>query len=454
MARPGAGELPDPLPGRTNSSVTLSRPRRVQVAARLGVSLPPPWDRPGPPWYAVVASRWGRDLLAHHADLATLYRWIGAAVGQGEWPICIPGTAAHWWVRRACQLQGLPWVEIDTPDARSAAACPDADDPPGMVRLQLGAAGCSPDALLLALADRIDVAAARRGGTIHRELLRQLAQRPGGQLRVRVPVEPWGEPGRPGTDRLVEELIAAGAVGYCCRWNRRRDVRGAVDQARRAAAPPMADAALQRSLVQAPGRWLVHCTRGRAGPWPGESERQFRDWLLITPPTDEVGAPLETLVRIVRQRRLVGSGSVTQQSTPLVCFSALPLLDATARRTYRPHLGRWDNEPYGVVIDRQAAGRLGAMPVIYFRGAVPADVPGDQRWRLQAMGQTYDWTQEQEWRFAGVLDLTPLGDHQAVWFVDRDEEIARLPPSPWPAVSIESLRNGLNAPSPRQGRMR
>src|SRR5690606_31189207 len=141
------------------------------------------------------------------------------------------------------------------------------------------------------------------------------------------------------------------------------------------------------------------------------------------------------LQRILTQRKLVGTSRTIPGQRAVVCFSALPLLEVIARRRFRPHLGRWDAEPYGLAIDLDAARRLGAQPVIYSdTGANGSRLPPEDCWRRQSRGRTFDWTAEREWRLPGTADLRLLPQSKAVVFVDRDEEITRLPSTPWPVV--------------------
>jgi hypothetical protein len=196
------------------------------------------------------------------------------------------------------------------------------------------------------------------------------------------------------------------------------------------------------------GAWLVHCTRGRQAAWPGQSEEQFFDWLLLSAPQTADLSPLATLQRIVGQQHLVGSGRTTRSGRPVVCFSDRPLLDVVGQRVFRSHLGRWDAEPFGIAIRKAAAQRMGAQPVIYFdpkrRSAQPPDLSiatnDDQSWRLQPIGTTYDWTTEREWRLPGAMDLRQLGGDDAVVFVASDNQRSQIIDSKWPIISIESLR--------------
>lgn len=415
------------------------------------------------PWHAIISSRLGRASLARRFEIATIRHWTEQAVERGEVPIAVRGTAAYPWVMRACELIGAQPIELVLAGDDRGGDDRERAGNPAPVRIVPPDPAWGRDRLAFLLADRIDAVSIRPGGTLHPLLLERLSEEPGGSVRILVPVEPWGQPASVPGRRLVEELIAAGAIGYC--WG--PDIAGgdAIRAGRHATSGQQESPLAARRLLASPDDWLIHCTRGRGGPWPGQSEAQFRDWLLLSVPRPIDLSPLATLRRIVGQRHLIGGGTTVRGGRPVVCFSAAPLLDVIARRTFRPHLGRWDAEPYGIAILRRAARRLGAEPVIYVdpdgnprnrqgnsgpeeetRPAVEADCRGVEgpeeppaAWRIQPCGQTFDWTVEREWRMPGEIDLRRLGPNDAVVFVARRDEVARLDASPWPVVSIETL---------------
>lgn len=425
------------------------------------------------PWHAVVTSRLGRNPLARRVEIATLYRWTEQAVASGAIPLATIGTAAHPWVMRACELLGVTPIELlldgdtaATPVMTNAAGAgvsvstgpvPNDATAPCRIIVRPPDRGWTRDRLAYLLADRLDVVSIRKNGANHPLLLERLREDQSGSVRVLVPVEPWGQESSPANQRLVEALIAAGAVGYC--WGRETTgdepaddqlvedqrvghelgVNGRATVATEEVAASASDRAA-RSLIESPHRWLIHCTRGRQGAWPGQSESQFRDWLLLTAPHPVDLSPLATLRRIIGQRHLIGGGPATRAGQPVVCFSAAPLLEVVSRRTFRSHLGRWDAEPYGIAISRPAAKRVGARPVIYVEDATEPAISERSRWRLQPRGTTYDWSREREWRLRGDLDLRQLAGDQAIVFVDRRQELSRFADSPWPVVAIESLR--------------
>lgn len=403
------------------------------------------------PWHTVVSSRLGRTLLAHHVELATLYRWVQQTVDAEASPLTVASTAADRWVTRACKLLGTDPLRLELGTGDPAA---DDSGSSGTLRISSKNPTVTRDEVAVMFAERVDVAMVRRGGTIHRLLLQRLAQDDLGSVRVLVPVEPWGQPVSPGSSRVIQELIDAGAVGYCCHWDGTDDNDSkncpSVEPSDngRAIIRPASCPSAAAQLLNHSDQWLVHCTRARQAAWPGQSDEQFFDWLLLSAPQAADLSPLATLKRIITQQQLIGSGRTTRSGRPVVCFSDKPILEIIGQRVFRSHLGRWDAEPFGIAIHKDAAQRLGAQPVLYFdpksRSAKPPDLSisanGDQAWRLQPVGTTYDWTAEREWRLPGALDLRQLASDEAVVFVASDDQCGQIADSRWPIVSIESLQ--------------
>lgn len=459
-------------------------PRRVPFAKRHEIAQILEGDPR--PWHCLVSSRLGRSTIARRSEIATAYRWTQAAVASGCVPIAIPETATFPWVVRACELIGTrPLVvslddhptnrittdtsptDTNATDATDAnqteagpkQAAPREDASPSAIIIPKADPAWSRDHLPFLLADRIDVISVRPGGTILpllearlREDLLALSRHDAGEdlsrrtdatchspIRILIKVPGWGQTVSPAEQRMFVDLISLGAIGHC--WREplgRADTQGGGPLGSVASETLRQRAAM--SLLRKPNRWLIHSTRARSGPWPGESESQFRDWLLLSNPTPSDPSPLETLHRIVGQRHLIGGGPTIRGGRSVVSFSALPLIDFVAHRTFRPHVGRWDAEPYGIAIRKDAARKLGARSVIYVDRDFEPEIPPASRWRIQPRGKTFDWTVEREWRIRGDIDLRHLASDEAIVFVDREAEVSRLADSPWPVISIESLR--------------
>jgi hypothetical protein len=190
--------------------------------------------------------------------------------------------------------------------------------------------------------------------------------------------------------------------------------------------------------------YLTHCTRGRDGPWPGQSTEQYWDELLWDHPDADHG-PLETLRRIIRSRRLIGSGQGIRGGAKVVCWTEIPFQELARFRVYRPHRVRWDFCPYGICVDRQWLVDRGARPVIYAPSSHWDDLSEGDRPFFQALSTrqaghptdpthtSMDWRREREWRTLGDLALDDLPADLGFVFVPSAEEAASLrSASPWP----------------------
>ncbi len=160
------------------------------------------------------------------------------------------------------------------------------------------------------------------------------------------------------------------------------------------------------------GDWLFHCTRGNQGRWPDETQEHFYDSILMDPPSACRREAIDALYRIVTQQRMIAQASASKHAYPVVCFSANQLDQLLRRRCYRPHLHRWDYEPYGIAITKKAAEQQGIRPVIYCPAGVGNTFPERDQYRLHPSGNTYNWQEEQEWRSPRcvLLDTFPIDE--------------------------------------------
>jgi hypothetical protein len=146
---------------------------------------------------------------------------------------------------------------------------------------------------------------------------------------------------------------------------------------------------------RAPGTsdWLIHCTRANPGPWPQQNFGEHIDEILRQDRW-EMPSPLETLIRILQERRLLATGYLKRSGSRSISFSAKPLRDLLDSRCYQRHLQRWDWEPYGIALTKRHLLQLGARPVRY---GIDADAEVQARWQM-----------EEEWRLDRDLSLTDL----------------------------------------------
>ncbi|MEM7477736.1 MAG: hypothetical protein AAF483_22330 [Planctomycetota bacterium] len=174
---------------------------------------------------------------------------------------------------------------------------------------------------------------------------------------------------------------------------------------------------------------MAHCTR------TSSSSESVADALLrgrtITT------SPWISLNQICAQKRLVASSLMTQGYERCLSFSAVGLDELLSRRVFRSHLGRWDWEPYGLLIRRSALEEIGCRPVIYGESDERDDLAEVEKPFFQARGKTMDWTQEQEWRLVGDLDLNKLDRNDVRLFVEtRDQAYQMTRCYPWTVIWV------------------
>jgi hypothetical protein len=157
---------------------------------------------------------------------------------------------------------------------------------------------------------------------------------------------------------------------------------------------------------------------------------------------EPLASPLRTLLEIVTTGRITASGRWTSTGHPVVSLTSRPLQQWKELRTFRPHLGRWDFEPFGIGLDRGRVSELGGRPVIYGderlrRQLPPNDLAWFQRAGTRSDARGIDWTSEEEWRVLGDIDLRLFGPDEAFVFApsrEAAEAVASL--SRWPVVVI------------------
>ena len=109
---------------------------------------------------------------------------------------------------------------------------------------------------------------------------------------------------------------------------------------------------------------------------------------------------LEVLLKILRERRLLGSADLVKGGTPCVSFTEAPF-DVLAAGFNGPK-GYSRYSAIGLRFPKTHVFRAGGRPVIYQPNAEYDRLPGDLRWRhvrFEPLGEaTIDWTWEREWR--------------------------------------------------------
>lgn len=181
----------------------------------------------------------------------------------------------------------------------------------------------------------------------------------------------------------------------------------------------------QQTVLTSPEDWLCHWTRPFRSAWPDQKEDDFLDELILGCASRDRSA-FAALVRILQRLTIYASVARTGQA-PVVSLTAVPLTEFRQRRIFRRHRRRFDFEPYGLAIRRQAARKLGARAVQYLDDKEPSDESSDAftQPRFDRTGKI-DWSIEREWRIVGNFNLQDVEPSDLCVFVNDEAERLRL----------------------------
>ncbi len=353
---------------------------------------------------AVVSSRLGHDIDLHRHVCRFLTRSLLDCRTRNATLIIATGSAIEPWATRAAELFGVKALRIaigkDDPSADHFL--------PSEKRPR--------DTFVIELADRVDAVYVRTGGNVEKGLRQRINRLHDASTRVAITSD---------SKCAAAGLIASGAIGWFYSVS-----------ANKPPVTPPPDFGENDQWTRTDGQWLVHCTRGPKANWPDETVRQYRDSILIGDDSSTDRQPIDALCRIIGSGRLIATSTATSKKHPVVCFSEVPLAQLLDRRCFRPQLGRWDYEPFGIAIRRSVAALLGIEPVIYGEPNRRKTLLEQDRYRFHPVGKTYDWQSEKEWRSRISIDMAALPKSDIrVFAADTLESRNRLVGCPW-AVSF------------------
>ncbi|MFO0260652.1 MAG: hypothetical protein ACK53V_03415 [Planctomycetota bacterium] len=490
------------LPGRFSRGAPLALPQgKLPPEPRFGFWMP--HSSRNLPWHCFASSRLGRRLAGNPFLLAALesvcasFRPGAAAILNARGfalaaqvralsqrysvrliELCpLPSKPTRkWFIEQAGWAARnqhfklfyfhLPMVEVTRRPGRDCEPGRDRDSRQPLCLDLLSQNETQPvvavaDWLAIHLASMVHVLSVRRGGNIEAALRSRLESSSAWDWSVRLLDAPsLTEP------RLATALWSAGAL----RWTLAKPSE--VEPATVVSAPTEIRGRKRRTPLQvkeaarlapfgmdamnAPTAFLFHWTRCPPMNRRREADSHYQQLLArvadsrkqASPETiaslsgAALPSPLRTLLEILTSGRLLASGRWTGNGQPVVSFSAQPLSRWPELRTYRPHLGRWDFEPYGVGLSRDRLEKLGGRPVIYGDRQTQAELEAIERiWfqmaRTRRAGHAIDWTVEREWRVPGDIELRLFGRDEALVFVpDKESAEVVAPYSRWPVIAI------------------
>lgn len=444
-----------------------------------------PWGMPSGVRNGLVSSRLGRQLHRRPEWFAALRSACACMDGRREVLLTAPGTAAAPFVERASRLFHLPCLSLAPPRDgesltqwlgrhRRRAPSPPPENccaaflspplhPPGAPPESPSTLANTPlrDRSVVAASDQLWVLHARPGGYLAQLVEARLSDPRWAPASVRLALGPGLVP-----SSLAGSWLALGAVAWSSGMVAPRppsSLRGAhaSGEPPSPAAPgpwpegaaadwPAVSLPVPGPIISVPtsDNWdfLTHWTRRQWGPWPGESEEEYRDQLILGV-ADADRSAAAALRRIVLQGVIRATARTIRGGVAVVSFTAVPLAEVSRRRVFRPHRGRWDFEPYGICIRRAWLEQRGARAVRYGEDADWAQLPPGERPFFQRRasgprrGMPIDWAEEREWRHPGDVHLRELPPSEGLLFVPSHEEAQHLAPvSRWPVVVLDVSR--------------
>ncbi len=195
-------------------------------------------------------------------------------------------------------------------------------------------------------------------------------------------------------------------------------------------ATPRGGSYQKRSLADLDqSEYLVHWTRARSGAWPDQSTHDYWDDLIFATGGHQ-HSNVFALCRILASQRIIASANLTRDSTPVVCFSNVPLGKLRDKTVFRKHLHRWDFLPYGIAIKRSVLeSQFDCRPVIYgdektWESLADSDRPFFQL--KKTANKKIDWQEESEWRIVGDVNLRNIELSDAVVFTGAQNDLEKL----------------------------
>ena len=253
------------------------------------------------PLIAVTSSRLGNDPLLHRHVCQFLVRCLLDCRQREASLLIAAGSAIESWATRAAELLAVPIVVLSVdPDDESA----------DILVTSRNTDAISRDAVVIALADRVDAVYVRRSGTVERCLRARIKTLCDASTRVAVCLS--HQCAAPG-------LIAEGAIGWFHTsansdrhtWDNSGKDHCLQEFDRHEHPQENCIWNVTDRWTRTDGRWLIHCTRQCDGAWPGETERQYRDSMILGDGSTLKRTALDTLIRILRSGQLVAGATAT-----------------------------------------------------------------------------------------------------------------------------------------------
>jgi hypothetical protein len=171
--------------------------------------------------------------------------------------------------------------------------------------------------------------------------------------------------------------------------------------------------------------WVIHWTKTSNGPWPGETMFDFYE-AIINSSEEYPRSGLDTLIRILSEKRLRASSRHYRKDFRGVAFSSLIPVDAARLMRWRARYHEMTFEPYGLAISQGASQKIGIKKVFYGNPEMFGYLEEENGPYFQSIGTKGYWIPEKEHRHIGDVDLSAIPQDDIIVIVWKKKEIEKV----------------------------
>ncbi|MCX6830425.1 MAG: hypothetical protein NT002_14255 [candidate division Zixibacteria bacterium] len=171
--------------------------------------------------------------------------------------------------------------------------------------------------------------------------------------------------------------------------------------------------------------YLIHWTKSSHTPWPGERWCDYYEAIVQAIDTYPRSG-LDTLCRILEERKIRASFRHHRKGFPAVAFSALKPSEAAGLMQWRARFQEMTFEPYGIAVEKKLAAETGIKKVFYGHPDMYRYLEEEHKPYFQSIGIRGFWMPEKEYRHIGEFDLRKIPNDKLMVIVWREEEKEKI----------------------------
>ncbi len=171
--------------------------------------------------------------------------------------------------------------------------------------------------------------------------------------------------------------------------------------------------------------YIFHWTRSSNKPWPGESLYDYYE-SIVNSKDHYPRRAMDTLIRILSEKKLRASARHMRRGISAVAFSALKPSEAIKLMKWRARYSEMTFEPYGIAVKKEFAEKIGIKKAIYGNPEMYRYLEKDDRPYFQSLGKIGDWQPEREYRGIGDIDFKNMPMEFFRVIVRSQDEIKKI----------------------------